>query len=178
MLKIVVMTIQQSIFGYRDFEFSRWWLSSLMSLTFCPLFQYRCIFISCTLRIEAAHNSKKDIGKMLSHPIRQYSSDFWVICRRVRPITMATRSMAWTVFARSNTGVVGSNHNQGMNVCVRLFCICVVLCVGSGLATIWCPVQGFILTVYIIENLKSGRSQQGYRAIEKKMGAYGTELVI
>jgi hypothetical protein len=23
----------------------------------------------------------------------------------------------------------------GMDVCVRLFCVCVVLCVGSGLAT-------------------------------------------
>jgi hypothetical protein len=25
--------------------------------------------------------------------------------------------------------------NDGMDVCVRLFCVCVVLCVGSGLAT-------------------------------------------
>jgi hypothetical protein len=40
-----------------------------------------------------------------------------------------------TVFARSNTGIVGSNRTQGMDVCVRLLCVCVVLCVGSGLAT-------------------------------------------
>jgi hypothetical protein len=30
---------------------------------------------------------------------------------------------------------MGSNPTQGMDVCVRLFCVCAVLCVGSGLAT-------------------------------------------
>jgi hypothetical protein len=40
-----------------------------------------------------------------------------------------------TVAARSNTGIVGSNPTRDMYVCVRLFCVCVVLCVGSGLAT-------------------------------------------
>jgi hypothetical protein len=30
---------------------------------------------------------------------------------------------------------VGSNPTRGMDVCVRLFCIFVVLCIGSGLAT-------------------------------------------
>jgi hypothetical protein len=30
---------------------------------------------------------------------------------------------------------VGTNYTRGMDVCVRLFCVCVVLCVGSGLAT-------------------------------------------
>jgi hypothetical protein len=29
---------------------------------------------------------------------------------------------------------VGSNSIQGMDVCVRLFCVCAVLCVVSGLA--------------------------------------------
>jgi hypothetical protein len=51
------------------------------------------------------------------------------------PITVAALSKARTVFARSNTGFVGSNHTRGMDVYVRLFCVCVVLCVGSGLAT-------------------------------------------
>jgi hypothetical protein len=37
-----------------------------------------------------------------------------------------------TVFDCSNTGVVGSNPTRGMDVCLRLFCVCVVLCVGSG----------------------------------------------
>jgi hypothetical protein len=45
------------------------------------------------------------------------------------------RSKAWTVFDRSNTGIVGSNPTRGMDVCVRLFCVCVALYVGSGLVT-------------------------------------------
>jgi hypothetical protein len=39
------------------------------------------------------------------------------------PITVATRSNAWTVFDRLNTGNVGSNPTRGMDVCVRLFCL-------------------------------------------------------
>jgi hypothetical protein len=42
--------------------------------------------------------------------------------------TVAARSEAWTVFARSNTGIVCSNPTLGMNVRVRLFCVCVVTC--------------------------------------------------
>jgi hypothetical protein len=69
------------------------------------------------------------------------------------PTTVAAQSKAWTVFARSNTGIVGSNPTQGMVVCVRLFC-CVVLCVGSGLATGWFPDQGVLQTVYRLRNWK------------------------
>jgi hypothetical protein len=42
---------------------------------------------------------------------------------------VAARSTAWTVFAYSSTGVVGSNPSQDMDVCFRLFCVCAVLCV-------------------------------------------------
>jgi hypothetical protein len=69
-------------------------------------------------------------------------------------ITVAAPSKAWTVFAPSISGIVGSNSTQGMDVCVRLFCVCVVLCVGSGLATGWSPVQGVFPTVYRIKKLK------------------------
>jgi hypothetical protein len=48
---------------------------------------------------------------------------------------VAARSKARTVFALSNTGLMGSKPTQGMNVCVRLFCVCVVLCVDDGIAT-------------------------------------------
>jgi hypothetical protein len=72
----------------------------------------------------------------------------------VTPITVAARSKAWTVFARSNTGIVGSNPTRGMDVCVRLFCVCVVLCVGSGLVKGCSPVQGVLPTVYRIKELK------------------------
>jgi hypothetical protein len=64
------------------------------------------------------------------------------------PITVAARCKAWTVFARSNTGVVGSNPIRGMDVCVRL------LCVDKGLAAGWSPVQGVLPTSVYIKKLK------------------------
>jgi hypothetical protein len=41
--------------------------------------------------------------------------------------------VAAIVFAPSNTGIVVSIPTQGMDVCVRLFCVCVVLCVLKAL---------------------------------------------
>jgi hypothetical protein len=41
--------------------------------------------------------------------------------------TIATWSKAWTVFARSDAGIVGSNPTQGMHV----WCVCVCVCVCS-----------------------------------------------
>jgi hypothetical protein len=69
---------------------------------------------------------------------------------------VAARSKAWTVFAFSYTGIVVSNPIRSMNVYVPLFCICVILCVGSGLATSWSPLQGVLLTVYRIKKLRNG----------------------
>jgi hypothetical protein len=34
------------------------------------------------------------------------------------PITVSARSKAWTVFTRSNTGIVGSKSTQGMVACI------------------------------------------------------------
>jgi hypothetical protein len=42
---------------------------------------------------------------------------------------------------------MGLNLTQGMDVCVRLLCGCVVLYVGSGLTTGWSHVQGVLSTV-------------------------------
>jgi hypothetical protein len=56
-------------------------------------------------------------------------------------ITVAMRSEAWNLFARSKTGIVGSNSTRDMDVCVRCLCVCVILCVGSGLATGWSLIQ-------------------------------------
>jgi hypothetical protein len=72
----------------------------------------------------------------------------------VVPITVAARSMARTVFARLNAGVVGSNPTKGMGVCVRLLCVCVVLRVGSGLTMGWSPVKGVLPTVYRIKKME------------------------
>jgi hypothetical protein len=42
-------------------------------------------------------------------------------------ITVAEQTKAWTVFARLNAGIMDSNPTQGMDVCVCLFCVYVVL---------------------------------------------------
>jgi hypothetical protein len=47
-----------------------------------------------------------------------------------QPITVTARSKAWTVFASSNAGIVGSNPAQGMDVCiVRVYSVSLLLCV-------------------------------------------------
>jgi hypothetical protein len=77
------------------------------------------------------------------------------------PITVAARSKAWTVFARSNNGIMGLNPTRGMDVCLHLFCVCIVLCVGSSLTRGWSPVQGVLPTMYRLRNWKSGQGPQG-----------------
>jgi hypothetical protein len=59
----------------------------------------------------------------------------WFLKKYCQPITVVARSKAYTVIACSNTGIVGSNSTRGVDVFVHLFSVCVVLCVGSGLAT-------------------------------------------
>jgi hypothetical protein len=66
----------------------------------------------------------------------------------VKPIIVAARPKAWAIFARSNAGIVVSNLTRGMVVCVREFCVCVVLCVCRGLPTGWSLVQWVLQTVY------------------------------
>jgi hypothetical protein len=61
---------------------------------------------------------------------------------------VAGRSRAWTVFTRSDTKIMGSNPTRGMDVCMLLFCVYVVLRVGSGLMTGWSPIQGVLPIVY------------------------------
>jgi hypothetical protein len=82
------------------------------------------------------------------------------------PITEAAWCKAWTAFARSNTGIVGSNPTWDMNVCVRLFCVCVVLCAASGLLTGWSPVQEVLPTMWKIKNLKKRPSSNNCRATD------------
>jgi hypothetical protein len=81
------------------------------------------------------------------------------------PIIVAAPSKVWSLFTRSNAGTMGSNLTQGMDVCERLSCIYVVLCIGSGLVTDWSPVQGFLPTVYRIKRLKKTAEVQ-QRAIQ------------
>jgi hypothetical protein len=80
-------------------------------------------------------------------------------------------TVAWTVFARLNAGIVDSNSTQGIDVCVRLFCVCIVLCVGSGPATGWSPVQEVLPTVYRITEMKK-RPRSNKRTLEPQIDSY------
>jgi hypothetical protein len=51
---------------------------------------------------------------------------------KLGPTKIKVTEIYATVFNRLNTGIVGSNSIHGMDVCLRLFCVCVV---GSGLMT-------------------------------------------
>jgi hypothetical protein len=79
---------------------------------------------------------------------------------RATPTTVAARPKVWTLFAHLNTGIMGSNPTQGMIVCLCLFCDCVVLYVGSGLATGSSPVQGVLPSVKVQETEKAAKVQQ------------------
>jgi hypothetical protein len=78
---------------------------------------------------------------------------------------VAARYKVWTVFPRSDADIVGSNPTRGMNVCVCVYSVCVVLCVDSGLATSWSPVQGvYRLCIEDQETERAAKAQQ--RAVE------------
>jgi hypothetical protein len=64
-----------------------------------------------------------------SHTPTVYTSDFffWTLSITL-PVTVAARPKTWNVSAPSNTGIVGSNPTQGLDVCVRLFCLCCSVC--------------------------------------------------
>jgi hypothetical protein len=83
-------------------------------------------------------------------------------------MTVAARSKAWAVFAPSYSGIVGSNPTQGMDVCiVYIYSVsCVVLCVGSGLATGWSPFQGVLHIAYMSKKQKRKTAKAHRRALE------------
>jgi hypothetical protein len=65
------------------------------------------------------------------------------------PVPMAARSKACTVFGHSNTGILGSNPTQGMDVCPR-FSVLVFSCIGRGLALAYHPSKNsYQLSKYI-----------------------------
>jgi hypothetical protein len=86
------------------------------------------------------------------------------------PVTVTERSKACTAFARSEARIGGfeSNSGHGCLMCVCVYSVCVVLCVGRGLATSWSP------SVKWSWNWKTeARAQRGCRASGKKKVALG-----
>jgi hypothetical protein len=80
--------------------------------------------------------------------------DIWPLPEFIRAVTVAARSKAWNVFARSNAGIVGSNPTQGMDICLCLFCVCIC----SGLATGWSPIEGVLPIVLGLRNWNETKS--------------------
>jgi hypothetical protein len=99
------------------------------------------------------------------------SSSLSVIFCRCREIHTCDLRFSWwwryilITVARSNTEIVGSNPIRGMDgVCFYS----VFLCVGSGLARGWSPVQGVLQTVYRLRNWIAAKVQKmDCRAIDR-----------
>jgi hypothetical protein len=70
-----------------------------------------------------------------------------------KPVTVAERSRACTVFARSETGIVGSNSTHGKDI--WCLCVCTFLCLytAKGLATSrsLTVARLRLLTIYILQ---------------------------
>jgi hypothetical protein len=80
---------------------------------------------------------------------------------KCQPLTVTARSKKWTVFARSNP-------TRGMDVCLRLFCVYVVLSVGSGFATDWFQSKEFYWMCIGLRNWKRGQGLKSCRVIERE----------
>jgi hypothetical protein len=65
-----------------------------------------------------------------------------------------------------------------MDVCERLFCVCVVLCVDSGLATDWSPTQGVLPTLYRLRNRKATKVHKGCRAMNRLWSYVGDYEIV
>jgi hypothetical protein len=134
-----------------------WCLTTLCASTACYMDNLTFLLRNCgsysqTTPTAALNEKRFKPGQII------YGTHIFIygICDHM-PITVATRSKTRTVFARSNTGVVCSNPTRGMDVCVRLFPVYVVLCIGRGLATCWSPVEAVLPTVYKMKKLKRGQ---------------------
>jgi hypothetical protein len=62
-------------------------------------------------------------------------------------------------------------ESHSRNGCLCVYTVCIVLCVGSGLATGWSTVQGVLPTVYRLRNWKHGS-----RATDRCRSYYGQYL--
>jgi hypothetical protein len=112
--------------------------------------QIFCYWAECPVRISAKHQPHSETAPKILITFRQFieTVSTW-------PITLAALSKAWTLFERWDCSW---NPNQGMDISVRLFCACLILCVGSGLATDWSPSKE---SYRLLIGLRNWRSDQG-----------------
>jgi hypothetical protein len=87
------------------------------------------------------------------------------------PITVAVRSKAWTVVARSDAGIEGSNPTQSMDVCVYVCSVFVLSCVS--VVALWrayhSSKESYRLYKKWLRNWRRGQGPvRAVRAIEKK----------
>jgi hypothetical protein len=95
-----------------------------------------CVYSIRSVMRRAAYRSHESPAGARALPLNQHlppdaAETYSVASRPSRlalPFTVIRASKACNVFTRSNTGIVGLNPTQGMDVCLRLFCLCVVLC--------------------------------------------------
>jgi hypothetical protein len=132
---------------------------------FCKHLRQRCVFmslmqlrkmISCIQFVIAGELTQLFCTTGILHFFKKWHNLllFWCQYTACMQNTMAARSKAWTVFARLNTVIVGSNPSQVTVVCVLLFFSYVVLCVGSGLTTGWFPPSKKTYWLYIRPYIK------------------------
>jgi hypothetical protein len=86
--------------------------------------------------------------------------------------------MAWTIFARCNAGIVGSNPTQGMDVCVCVYSVFVLSCVQVTALRQAVPPskESYRLCKKDYENEEEARAQQ--RALESLMNEWNSEMVL
>jgi hypothetical protein len=109
------------------------------------------------------------IETLASIKSQKVSLYFWLL-QEIKLSTVSARSKAWTVFAHSNTGVVGSNPTRGMNVCIYSFFV--LSCVGSSLAAGWSPTQGVRLTDYMVKKLQNRGQSSSWTVAPKNYYYY------
>jgi hypothetical protein len=91
------------------------------------------------------------------------------------PFTGAARSKTWTVFAQWNTVAWFQSHSRHECLCAFMLC-CVVLCVGSGLATGWSPSKESYCLCIRLRNWKAASHGEKFILYERVCWFLGSWL--
>jgi hypothetical protein len=131
------------------------WLQSYITLFAQFLFSIMKIYMC---RLILRENSHKIIRFYKTKPNLMY---WWYFPEAIIIYANHSGRAVWGMnYLRS---LIGSNPAQDMDVCIMcIYCVCVVLCVGSGLPTGWSPVKGVLPAVYRVKKLrKQSRPNKG-----------------